>query len=200
MFWTADFLSKEWVIANLPPGQSVPILGEVLQFTFVRNPGAAFSIASGLTWILTILALIVVVVIVSQAHKIHYWAWALGFGLLLGGVLGNLYDRIFREPGAFEGHVIDFIHVGGFPAIFNIADSAICVAMGIIVLLVFRGIGLDGTRNTDEDDEQTDAPGSVDTESDANAGSHAEPAQDVAEAGSVAEHGDDEPGTPRSAT
>lgn len=150
--WIADFLVKEWVIASLPEGRSVPVLGEVLQWTFVRNPGAAFSLASGMTWIFTIIAAAVAVFIIVAARRIRSLAWALVLGGLLGGVLGNLTDRIIREPEPFLGHVIDFIQVWGFPAIFNVADMFVCVSMAGFMLLVLRGVGLDGVRRTDEPD------------------------------------------------
>jgi signal peptidase II len=148
--WVADLLSKEWVLAELTEGETRQVLGEVLQWHFVRNPGAAFSIAAGSTWIFTILAAGVVVFIVTQLRRIRSLRWAAAFGGLLGGTLGNLTDRLTREPGAFEGHVIDFIQVWGFPAIFNIADIFIVSSMIGIVLLVLANVGLDGLRHTDE--------------------------------------------------
>ena len=88
----------------------------------------------------------VVVVIVWFARRIRSLAWACVFGLVLGGAAGNLTDRLFREPGFGVGHVVDFIQVWGFPAIFNIADSGIVVAMGLFLILSIRGIGLDGRK------------------------------------------------------
>ncbi len=144
-----DQLAKILIIANLEEGQSVLVLGEVLQFHFVRNSGAAFSLASGFTWILSIVAVGVIVAIVVLAKRIKSSAWAWMLGLLLGGALGNVTDRLFREPSFGQGHVIDFIRVWGFPAIFNIADIAICTAMGLFLLLTLRGVRLDGTRASD---------------------------------------------------
>ncbi len=148
--WLADLLSKEWVIANLAEGEQRPVLGDLLQWHFVRNPGAAFSLAAGSTWIFTILAAAVVIFIVTQLRSIRSRLWAAAFGGLLGGTLGNLTDRLTREPGFFVGHVIDFIQVWGFPAIFNIADIFIVSSMIGVVLLVLLNIGLDGVRHTDE--------------------------------------------------
>ena len=148
--WLADLLSKEWVIAHMAEGEQRPALGELLQWHFVRNPGAAFSLAAGSTWIFTILAAAVVVFIVTQLRSIRSPLWAVAFGALLGGTLGNLTDRLTREPGFFVGHVIDFIQVWGFPAIFNIADIFIVSSMIGVVLLVLLNIGLDGVRRTDE--------------------------------------------------
>jgi signal peptidase II len=150
LVWLGDLLSKEWVIAEMAEGERRQVLGEVLQWHFVRNPGAAFSLAAGSTWIFTILAAAVVVVILTQLRRIRSIWWAGAFGGLLGGTLGNLTDRLAREPGFFVGHVVDFIQVWGFPAIFNVADIFIVSSMIGIVLLVLLNIGLDGQRHTDE--------------------------------------------------
>lgn len=150
LVYGADQLSKAWVVSTLTERASEPVLGELLQFTFVRNPGAAFSLASGSTWIFSIAAAVVTVVIVILARRIRALSWALVFGMLLGGVLGNLTDRLFREPSFGMGHVIDFIEVWGFPAIFNIADIFIVSSMGLFVILTLRGIRLDGTRELPE--------------------------------------------------
>lgn len=144
--YALDQLSKNWVVDHLPEGQSVPVLGEFLQWHFVRNPGAAFSMASGATWIFTILAAAVVVVILWQLRKLGSRVWALFFALLLGGVLGNLTDRLVREPGFPVGHVIDFISTPWMlPAIYNVADIAIVVAMCLFALLVLLGVPIDGS-------------------------------------------------------
>ncbi|SDH17474.1 signal peptidase II [Agrococcus jejuensis] len=148
--WGVDLLVKEWVLATLPEGQQVQVLGEVLQWHFVRNPGAAFSLAAGMTWIFTLISAVVAVVILVQAFRVRSLAWTIVLGALLGGVVGNLTDRIIREPGGLQGHVIDFIQVWGFPAIFNVADMFVVCAMGAFIVLVLRGEGLDGVRRTDE--------------------------------------------------
>ncbi len=147
-----DQLSKALILSSMEVRESIPVLGEALRFTLVKNPGAAFSLASGFTWILSAIAVGVIVFIVIFARRIRSVAWAVVFGLLLGGALGNLTDRLLREPGFGEGHVVDFLHVWGFPAIFNVADVAICTAMGLFMLLTIRGVRLDGTRHTDERD------------------------------------------------
>ena len=153
-----DQLSKYFVVTTLSEGEVVPVLGNVLQWQFVRNPGAAFSIASGMTWIFTILAAGVITFIVWFARRIRSFLWALVFGLLLGGVLGNLTDRLFREPGFGIGHVIDFISTPWMlPAIYNVADIAIVSSMVLFMLLTIRGVGLDGSRpRRDGDDETAD--------------------------------------------
>jgi len=146
---SVDQLTKWWVVANLPEGQAIPVFGDVLQWLFVRNPGAAFSFASGATWVFTILALSVAVAIIWFSRKIASIGWALFLGLLLGGTLGNLTDRLFRMPGFPQGHVVDFISTPWMmPAIYNIADIAIVTSVGIFVILSLRGIGIDGTRHS----------------------------------------------------
>lgn len=144
--WGADQLTKFLVVENLRLGEAVPVIGELLQLRYVKNPGAAFSIASGFTWVLSLVALGVTAVIIYFAPRIRSKRWAAVFGLVLGGAFGNLTDRLFREPGFGIGHVIDFIQLGFFPAIFNVADIAITVSMALFVLLSFLGIGLDGIR------------------------------------------------------
>lgn len=141
-----DQLSKFLVVSNLDVGEQVPVLGEVLQFHFVKNSGAAFSLASGSTWFFSIVAAGVAVFIVWYARRIRSMSWAILFGMLLGGTLGNLTDRLFREPSFGLGHVIDFVQVWGFPAIFNVADSFIVASMGLFIILSLRGVRLDGTR------------------------------------------------------
>jgi len=143
-----DQLTKFLIVANLEVGERIPILGEVLQFHYVKNSGAAFSLASGSTWFFSIIAAAVVVFIIWYARRIRSISWAVLFGMLLGGTLGNLTDRLFREPSFGLGHVIDFLQVWGFPAIFNVADSFIVASMGLFIILSLRGIGLDGRRTS----------------------------------------------------
>ena len=146
--WGLDQFTKHLVVTNLVEGgPAVPVIGEILQFRFVKNSGAAFSLASGFTWILSLVAIAVVGVIVWFSGRIRSARWAAVFGLILGGALGNLTDRLFREPGFGVGHVIDFIQLIYFPAIFNVADIAITSSMVLFVLLTLFGIGLDGKRH-----------------------------------------------------
>jgi lipoprotein signal peptidase len=152
-----DQLSKYLVVTNLSEGEVVPVLGTVLQWQFVRNPGAAFSLASGMTWIFTILAAGVITFIIWFARRIRSVAWALVFALLLGGVLGNLTDRLLREPSFGLGHVIDFISTPWLiPAIYNVADMAIVSSMVLFMILTIRGVGLDGSRESKRADAAAD--------------------------------------------
>lgn len=137
-----DVLSKIFVVHTLEGHE--PIHLGFIDFIVLRNPGAAFSMATGSTWILTIIALALVAIILRVGRKLGSVLWAIAFGLVLGGALGNLGDRFFRSPGPFLGHVVDFISIGWWP-VFNIADSAICCGVALIFIQVLRGIKPDGT-------------------------------------------------------
>lgn len=141
-----DQLSKWLVVEHLEEGVSVPVIGELLQFHFVRNPGAAFSLGIGATWIFAIIAAAVAVFIIVFARRIRSLAWAAVFGMLLGGTLGNLTDRLLREPGFGQGYVIDFFSLWGLPFIFNVADVAITFSVALLIILTLVGLGLDGRR------------------------------------------------------
>nr|WP_310734848.1 signal peptidase II [Microbacterium halimionae] len=145
----ADQLTKLLAITNLPAEEPVPVIGDFLIFYLIRNPGAAFSLGEGVTWIFTIaLALVALAVIyLFVSRRVRSRAWAIVLGLLLGGVLGNLTDRLFREPGFPVGHVVDFISTPWMmPAIYNVADMFIVTTMIAVAVLVLIGLGLDGTR------------------------------------------------------
>lgn len=144
--YVIDRTSKYLVVTNLTLGETVDVLGNILQLRYVENPGAAFSLGSGTTWVFAIIASAVVVFILIFARRIKSLGWGVLFGLLLGGTLGNLTDRLTRSPDIGQGHVVDFIQVYGFPAIFNAADIAIVSSMGLFILLTILGIGLDGSR------------------------------------------------------
>ena len=137
--WLIDLATKSWALANLDSRNPVKIIGSFLQLTLIKNSGAAFSFAEGATVLFTIFACIVVAAISFFAPKLTSKGWSVVLGLALGGILGNLTDRIFREPGFFTGHVIDWIELPNWP-VFNVADSAIVVAAVIAVLLSIKNI------------------------------------------------------------
>jgi signal peptidase II len=145
----ADVISKAIVIATLAPGHVVRLLGHYLQLTNTRNSGAAFSVGTGATALFTAVAVVVVVVILRTAKRLRSLGWAICLGLLLGGALGNLVDRLFRSPGPLRGEVVDWIQLPHWP-IFNLADSAIVVGGCIAVLLSTRGVSLDGASQEQE--------------------------------------------------
>lgn len=137
--------TKWLAVANLEGRAPVEVIGSLLKFTFVRNPGAAFSLGGGYTVIFSLLAIAVAVVIVMTSRTLTSIAWAIALGGLLGGALGNLCDRMFREPGALRGHVVDFIQLPYF-AIFNVADIAVTCSAVLIVILTIRGVPLRGAK------------------------------------------------------
>ena len=136
--WLFDFATKQWAISALEV-EPKKILGSFLQLSLVKNPGAAFGFATGLTLLYSILAVIVVATIVYFARAISSGGWQLTAGLLLGGVMGNLADRAFREPAFFRGHVIDWIELPNWP-VFNLADCAIVIAAAIAFVLSVRNV------------------------------------------------------------
>jgi signal peptidase II len=138
-----DQLTKILAVDRLRPGDPHPLVGELLRLNLIRNAGAAFSMATGVTWVLTLVALVVVIVVVRSARRLGSAGWAVTLGLLLGGAAGNLTDRLLRSPGVGRGHVIDFIDYGGL-FIGNVADIAIVVAAVAVAVQALRGIGLDG--------------------------------------------------------
>lgn len=145
----ADQIAKYLALTHLPFEQPVHIIDNVLIFFLVKNSGAAFSLGSGVTWVFTIaLAAVAVIIIVLTGVRVRGRAWTIILGLLLGGVLGNLSDRLFREPGFGVGQVVDFINVPWMmPAIFNVADMFITTMMVGVAILVLLGVRLDGTRD-----------------------------------------------------
>jgi signal peptidase II len=140
-----DVATKAIVVATMTDGQRIPLLGDTVSLYLIRNSGAAFSLATGLTWVLTLVAIAVVVGIVRFARRLRSPGWAIALGLVLGGALGNLADRFFRAPGPLEGHVVDFVSVGWWP-VFNAADSAICCGGVLLVVLALAGVEIDGRR------------------------------------------------------
>ncbi|WP_407992226.1 signal peptidase II [Kitasatospora sp. CMC57] len=139
-----DLGSKLLVVARLEGHQPIQVVGDVMTFQVIRNAGAAFGMGQAMTVVFTAIAASVIVVIWRIARKLYSLPWAIALGLLLGGALGNLTDRLFRSPEVFRGHVVDFISVQHF-AVFNLADSAIVCGGILVVLLSFRGSNPDGT-------------------------------------------------------
>ncbi len=145
-----DQATKTLAINRLIPNVPVPAVDGWLQWRLVRNPGAAFSLSTGTTWLFTLIAVVVAIVVVRISRRLGSWPWAVGLGLLLGGAMGNLVDRLLRQPGFARGHVVDFIEYLRFPVIdfpvFNIADSSIVVSALLIALLGLREVPLEGRR------------------------------------------------------
>nr|WP_311132327.1 signal peptidase II [Nonomuraea gerenzanensis] len=165
VIYAADLATKTVVLRTLEGEPPLVVIPGVLQFRVIFNSGAAFSIGTGMTFIFTFIAAGVVVAIVRTARKLGSRSWAVTLGLLLGGATGNLTDRLLRYPSGLgrssqlQGHVVDFIEVlpGNFPVIdyfpvFNIADSAIVCGGILAVILAWRNVQIDGSREVAEDD------------------------------------------------
>jgi signal peptidase II len=150
-----DHLTKYWaintVLARLQNGEGpIEVIGTWVQFTYAENTGAAFSIGTGYTWIFSIVAVIVAVVILRTARNLGSVGWAIALGGLLGGLLGNLIDRFTREPGFGRGYVVDFIAFPNFP-VFNVADSFITCSAVLMVVLTLLGIDYRGNSSRTAD-------------------------------------------------
>jgi signal peptidase II len=147
---TLDVVTKVLAVKLLPPGQPVPIIGDTVTWTLVRNSGAAFSMATGYTWLLTLIATGVVVGIFWMGRRLVSPWWAVGLGMILGGAMGNLVDRFFRAPGPLRGHVVDFLSVGWWP-VFNVADPAVVGGAILLVVLSIFGYDFDTDRRRKAD-------------------------------------------------
>jgi signal peptidase II len=154
----ADIITKVVAVAQLEDRAPVELLGGLVFLQLVRNPGAAFSLATGYTWVLTIVAIAVVVVIARVARRLRSTGWAIALGLVLGGALGNLTDRLFRAPGPLQGHVVDVVSLftpdGRAWPVFNLADSSIVSGGVLLVLLALLGRELDGRHTSGKADTE----------------------------------------------
>lgn len=152
--YATDQVTKAVAVARLDGRPDVSVAGDLLTLNLVRNPGAAFSIGTGLTPVLSVLAAVAAVTVLWFARRVGSMVWAVALGLLLAGITGNLTDRMVRPPGPFHGHVIDFLQLPNWP-VFNVADMCINVAAALIILQAFRGVRLDGTRERDGEQDAT---------------------------------------------
>ncbi len=150
----ADLVTKQLALSGLEGEEPVRVLGGLFYLQIVRNPGAAFGMATGMTWVLTLIALAVVIGITWVLPKLRSTGWAIGLSLVLSGAIGNLLDRFFRAPGAMHGHVVDFLSPfaanGEVFPVFNVADSAIVCGGVLIVLMALLGRDYDGRRTADK--------------------------------------------------
>jgi signal peptidase II len=156
----ADVVTKVLAVRLLTPGQPVPIIGDTLTWTLVRNSGAAFSMATGYTWVLTLIATAVVFGIIWMGRRLVSPWWAIGLGMILGGAMGNLVDRFFRSPGPLQGHVVDFLSIGWWP-VFNVADPSVVGGAILLVALSLFGFDFDtvGRRTGDNDSDSGSGSG-----------------------------------------
>lgn len=145
VIYLGDLATKIAVVALLAEDDPVAIGGTDISLRLIRNPGAAFGLGVNLTVLFTAITVLVVAGVLASSRRLGSRRWALTLGLLLGGALGNLTDRLARSPGFPSGHVIDFVAIPGWP-IFNVADLSVCVAGVLMVSLAIRNIPLDGRR------------------------------------------------------
>ena len=144
--YAVDVLTKVLAVRHLTPGDPVDVVDGLLRLDLLRNPGAAFSTGTSYTIVLSVIALVAAGVVIRFGRRLGDRTWAVALGLLLAGVCGNLTDRIFREPGVLRGHVVDFLELPHWP-VFNVADMLIDVAVVLIIIQTWRGIGITGARS-----------------------------------------------------
>jgi signal peptidase II len=150
--YVVDQVAKQLAVQHLQGRAPVDVLGSWLRLELLRNPGAAFSAGQSLTPVISVIALAAAVVVVVFALRVRHRVWAVALGLLLAGIVGNLTDRMLREPGPFRGHVVDFLAVPHWP-VFNVADMCIDVAGALFVVLMLRGDHFDGTPRQQRDQD-----------------------------------------------
>jgi signal peptidase II len=161
LVFAADLISKTIVVATLSHRPPVRLLGGLLRLTELRNPGAAFSIGASsavMTVLFSLIAVGVIIAILRTSRRLRSVPWAITLGLLLGGAIGNLGDRIFRSPGPFRGYVVDWIQLPHWP-VFNVADSCIVCGGVLAVLLAARSVPLEGKVPARGDDPPLGSPG-----------------------------------------
>ena len=130
----ADQLIKSLLIQNLVPHHSVPFLGDVVRLYLTYNDSAAFSMGFGQTWVFALISTIASLTVLWFIPRLQTRSWSVMAGIALGGIVGNLVDRLFRQPGFGNGYVVDYLQIPfNFP-IFNLADMAI-VTMAILTVL-----------------------------------------------------------------
>lgn len=158
-----DQATKFWAVSALSGGRVIDVIGELIQFRLIYNPGAAFSIGTGHTWIFAVASAAVVGFVTWLARRVKWWQWAGALGLVLGGATTHLLDRLFREPGFARGAVVDFIDYFDL-FVGNVADIALVVGIAWAALLHLRGIGFDGERVDDRQPAESgrDPAGSAD--------------------------------------
>ncbi len=139
-----DQASKFWAVSALADGERVTVIPQVIQLRLLLNPGAAFSIGEGVTWVFALTAAAAVIGILYVGRRLRSSAWTVVLGALLGGAASHLLDRLFRPPAFAHGHVVDFIDYGGL-FVGNVADIALTGGCALLMLLSVRGIPLDGT-------------------------------------------------------
>jgi signal peptidase II len=130
-----DQATKIWAVAALSDGP-IPIIDGFLRLALARNPGASFSLFTSAGQAIGVIALVVIVLVFVLVDRVDHPVDVVGLGLIMGGAAGNVADRVFRGDGFLDGAVIDFIDFDFFPS-FNVADTAINVGVGLLLLGTF---------------------------------------------------------------
>jgi signal peptidase II len=115
------------------------VLGSFLRFQLTFNSGAAFNVATGAAPLFSLISMLAIGGIIIFAKSLTSIPWAISLGALLGGILGNLSDRLFRTPYLFRGAVVDWIRLPHWP-VFNLADTSIVLSAAVIALLVLTNV------------------------------------------------------------
>ncbi len=187
-----DLITKQLVVAHLTEGEPKRLLGGAVYLSLTRNGGAAFSMGTSVTWVFPLISLVVVGWIIWMTTKLRSLPWAIALGLVLGGALGNVGDRVFRAPGVLRGHVVDFISLlspyGTNFAIFNVADMALTFGVCLAVLLELLGRHRDGRIIKDHPRAAAGSPAPAGSATSAGSSS---PAGSATPAGSSSPAGDD---------
>ena len=155
--YAVDVGTKVLAVERLTDRSPVPLVGDFLTLYLARNPGAAFSTGTSYTLPLACVALVAALAVLWVARRLGSTGWAIGLEFLLAGILGNLTDRIFRSPGVFRGHVVDFLRLPNWP-IFNVADICINIAAAVIIVQALRGVSVNGSRTSRSGDEAASSP------------------------------------------
>ena len=131
----ADQLTKWWAVSRLP-GDPIILIPDFLALRYYANPGAAFGMLPGAGSIIALVAIAAGILILIVVRRLEGRLETVAMGLVLGGAIGNLIDRIFRGDGLLDGKVVDFVDFDFFPA-FNVADSAITIGAILAVVVAF---------------------------------------------------------------
>lgn len=153
-----DVTTKQLAVRLLDPADPPVLFGGLLRLQLIRNPGAAFSLGSSVTPVFTTLSLLVLAFVLAiLLPRVAHTGWAVALGLLAAGISGNLSDRLFREPGFYHGHVVDFLQLPHW-AIFNVADMCVSTAAVMIVILsIFRNVSVSGEKYPSRDKPQPES-------------------------------------------
>ncbi|MHB1405244.1 MAG: signal peptidase II [Desulfitobacteriaceae bacterium] len=132
--WGIDRLLKVWVQGQFIPNESIAVIPKIFHLTFVLNPGAAFGLFAGRTWIFIVTAVIVLIAVVIAQFRIsrEEKLIRLALGMIGGGALGNLYDRVAI------GRVVDYLDFQVWSYVFNFADSMIVIGVGLLLIEFYR--------------------------------------------------------------